>query len=177
MLEELEHARRRGAQIYGEITGYGATADAYRMTDMDPEGRGACRAMELAMKKAGLRPDDVDYINAHGTATQVNDAIETMVIKKVMGDRAASVPVSSIKSMVGHMIAAAGAFEAMTCLYAIRNSVIPPTINYEEPDPRCDLDYVPNTARSAKVRHALSNSFGFGGQNICLAVGAYDNES
>jgi 3-oxoacyl-[acyl-carrier-protein] synthase II len=173
ILEDLSHALKRRARIYGEVVGYGSTTDAYRMTDMDPEGTGAARAMEIALAKGGLRPEDVDYINAHGTATVVNDAIETMVIKKVMGPLASKVPISSIKSMLGHMIAAAGAVEVIACLMAMRDGVIPPTINYEEPDPECDLDYVPNTARPANVDIALSNSFGFGGQNICLALRKY----
>lgn len=174
VLEELSHALKRGAPIYGEITGYGSTADAYRLTDMDPEGQGARRALELALRKAKITPDEVHYINAHGTATAVNDAIETLVIKKVFGEKAYQIPVSSIKSMLGHLIAAAGAAELIACLLAIRDGVIPPTINYEEPDPDCDLDYVPNHAREAKVDIAVSNSFGFGGQNICLVVKRYE---
>lgn len=174
VLEELSHALERGATIYGEITGYGSTADAYRLTDMDPEGEGARRAIETSLRKAKLSPDDVDYINAHGTATAVNDAIETLVIKKVFGPRAYRIPVSSIKSMLGHLIAAAGATELIACLLALRDGIIPPTINYEEPDPDCDLDYVPNQAREAKVDVAISNSFGFGGQNICLTVERYE---
>lgn len=170
ILEELNHAMKRGAKIYGEVAGYGSTADAFRLTDMDTEGKEAKRALEIAMRKGGIRPEDVDYINAHGTATAVNDSIETLVIKKVMGKRAYEVPVSSIKSMVGHMIAAAGALEVIVCLLAMRDSLIPPTINYEEPDPACDLDYVPNVRRDARVEVALSNSFGFGGQNICLVL-------
>ncbi|MCM8775596.1 MAG: beta-ketoacyl-[acyl-carrier-protein] synthase family protein [Candidatus Omnitrophica bacterium] len=170
ILEELSHALKRNANIYGEIVGYGSTADAFRLTDMDPQGEGAQRAMKIAMAKGDLSISEVDYINAHGTGTQVNDSIETLVIKKVMKDRAYSVPVSSIKSMLGHMIAAAGALELIACFLSMRDSVIPPTINYEEPDPDCDLDYVPNESRRAEVHVALSNSFGFGGQNICLAV-------
>ena len=174
VLEELDHALKRGARIYGEIVGYGSTADAYRLTDMDPEGHGARRAVEFALQKAGLEPDDIDYINAHGTATAVNDSIETLVIKKVFGEAAYRIPVSSIKSMLGHLIAAAGATELIACLLAIRDRIIPPTINYEEPDPRCDLDYVPNQAREASLDIALSNSFGFGGQNICLIAKRYE---
>jgi 3-oxoacyl-[acyl-carrier-protein] synthase II len=174
ILEELSHAKRRGAKIYGELAGYGSTADAHRLTDMDPEGQGACRAIELALRKAGISTGDIDYINAHGTATRVNDSIETLVIKKVFGDRAYKIPVSSIKSMLGHLIAAAGATEVIACLLAIRDHIIPPTINYEEPDPDCDLDYVPNKAREANIDAALSNSFGFGGQNICLIVKRYE---
>jgi 3-oxoacyl-[acyl-carrier-protein] synthase II len=175
ILEELTHALRRKTRIYGEIVGYGSTADAYRLTDMDPEGKGACRALEVVLKKAELRPENVDYINAHGTATSINDAVETLVIKKVMGDSAHKIPVSSIKSMLGHMIAAAGVLEVIACLLAMRDSKIPPTINYEEPDPVCDLDYVPNVAREKKVDIAISNSFGFGGQNICLALRRYED--
>jgi 3-oxoacyl-[acyl-carrier-protein] synthase II len=174
ILEELSHALKRRAKIYGEVIGYGSTADAYRLTDMDPEGKGACRAIELALQKADLEPKDVDYINAHGTATAINDSIETLVIKKTFGDYAYKVPISSIKSMLGHMIAAAGVLEVIACLLAIRDRKIPPTINYEEPDPVCDLDYVPNQAREADVDVAVSNSFGFGGQNICLALKGYD---
>jgi 3-oxoacyl-[acyl-carrier-protein] synthase II len=176
ILEELEHALRRKASIQGEVVGYGSTADAYRLTDMDPEGRGAARAMEISMEKACVGPQNVDYINAHGTSTAVNDSLETLVIKKVMGDYAPKIPVSSTKSMLGHMIAAAGGVEAIICLMAMRDSIIPPTINYEEPDPECDLDYVPNTARRSQIDLALSNSFGFGGQNICLALRRYDGK-
>ncbi len=174
ILEELSHALRRRAKIYGEIVGYGSTADAYRLTDMDPEGRSGAEAVRRALEKGGLKPEDIDYINAHGTATSVNDAIETRVIKKVFQENAARIPVSSIKSMLGHMIAAAGVVEAITCLMAMRDSVVPPTINFDEPDPECDLDYVPNKARRMPVRTAISNSFGFGGQNICLALRHYD---
>ncbi|HOW87591.1 MAG TPA: beta-ketoacyl-[acyl-carrier-protein] synthase II [Candidatus Omnitrophota bacterium] len=174
ILEELEHARKRHAAIHGEIVGYGSTADAYRLTDMDPEVRGAARAIEIAMEKACIGPQNIDYINAHGTSTAVNDSLETLAIKKVMGEYARKVPVSSTKSMLGHMIAAAGVVEAIICFLSMRDSIIPPTINYEEPDPECDLDYVPNTARRSNVQIALSNSFGFGGQNICLALRRYD---
>ncbi len=174
ILEELSHALKRRAKIYGEITGYGSTADAYRLTDMDPEGTSAVEALRMALEKAGIQPEDVDYINAHGTATAVNDAVETIVIKKVFQANAAKIPVSSIKSMLGHMIAAAGGVEAAVCLLAMRDSKVPPTINYEEPDPDCDLDYVPNIARSVTVDAVLSNSFGFGGQNIGLVFEKYD---
>lgn len=175
ILEEMSHALKRGAQIYGELVGYGSTADAYRLTDMDPQGKGATRAMQIAMEKGNILPEDVDYVNAHGTSTHVNDAIETLVIKQALGQHAYKTPVSSIKSMLGHMIAAAGAVEMIACLLAMRDRLIPPTINYEEPDPDCDLDYVPNHAREAEVKVALSNSFGFGGQNICLALKHYEN--
>jgi 3-oxoacyl-[acyl-carrier-protein] synthase II len=170
ILEELEHAKRRGANIYGEIFGYGTTADAYRITDTHPEGRGAISCMQMALRDAGLNPEDVDYINAHGTSTVVNDKVETLAIKKVFGDYAYKLPVSSTKSMMGHLIAAAGATELIISLLAIRDRVLPPTINYEFPDPECDLDYVPNTAREAKCDVVLTNSFGFGGQNISLLV-------
>ncbi len=174
ILEELEHARKRKARILGEVVGYGSTADAYRLTDMDPEGKGAAKAIEIALTKGGLGVKDISYINAHGTSTLVNDAIETVVIKKVAGEQAYKIPISSTKSMLGHMIAAAGAVEAIICLLTMRDGIIPPTINYEEPDPVCDLDYVPNEARRVNVNVALSNSFGFGGQNICLALRRYD---
>jgi len=174
ILEELEHAKKRKAHIYGEVAGYGSTADSYRLTDMEPEGRGATEAMRIAMAKASVKPENIDYINAHGTSTAVNDSLETLVIKKAMGEYAKKIPVSSTKSMLGHMIAAAGAVEAIFCLLAMRDALIPPTINYDEPDPDCDLDYVPNTARRGEVSVTLSNSFGFGGQNICLALKKYD---
>ncbi len=175
ILEELEHARSRNARIYGEVVGYGSTCDAYRLTDMDPSGAGAGKAVEFAMQKGGIQPEDVDYISAHGTSTQVNDSVETQVIKRVFGKKAYDIPVSSIKSMLGHMIAAAGAIEAITCLLAMRDSKIPPTINYHEPDPQCDLDYVPNQFRELEVKTAVSNSFGFGGQNICLAFSQHES--
>ena len=168
VLEELEHARRRGARIHGEVVGFGTTADAFRITDTHPEGRGAVSCIQMALKDAGLRTDQIDYINAHGTSTDVNDRVETMAIRQALGADAYKTPVSSVKSMMGHLIAAAGAVEAIVCLLTIRDNLIPPTINYETPDPDCDLDYVPNTAREAPVHHALSNSFGFGGQNISL---------
>jgi 3-oxoacyl-[acyl-carrier-protein] synthase II len=173
VLEEYERAKKRGAPIYGEILGYGTTADAFRITDTHPEGRGAITCMKMALRDAGRGPDDVDYINAHGTSTQVNDRVETIAIKEVLGaDVAYKVPVSSTKSMTGHLIAAAGATELIICLMAMRDNVVPPTINYETPDPQCDLDYVPNAAREKKVRTILTNSFGFGGQNIALVAGA-----
>jgi 3-oxoacyl-[acyl-carrier-protein] synthase II len=168
VLEEREHALKRGANVYAEVTGYGSTADAFRITDSHHEGRGAIACIREALKDGGMSPDQIGYINAHGTSTQVNDKTETLAIKKVFGERAYSIPVSSTKSMMGHMIAAAGAVELIVCVMAMRQGVLPPTINYETPDPECDLDYVPNQARQAKVRHALSNSFGFGGQNISL---------
>ena len=147
VLEELEHAQKRGAPIFGEIVGYGSTADAYRITDTHPEGRGAAACLRMALADAHLNVDDIDYINAHGTSTEVNDKVETLAIKRVFGDAAYKVPVSSTKSMMGHLIAAAGATELIVCLMAIRDNVLPPTINYDTPDPECDLDYIPNRAR------------------------------
>jgi 3-oxoacyl-[acyl-carrier-protein] synthase II len=173
VLEDLEHAKRRGAKIHGEVVGYGSTADAYRITDTHPEGRGASACIRMALADAGLGPDSIDYINAHGTSTDVNDKVETLAIKNVFGERAYKIPVSSTKSMMGHLIAAAGATELIVCLLAIRDGLLPPTINYEEPDPNCDLDYVPNKVRAGKCDRALSNSFGFGGQNIALIVSRY----
>lgn len=173
ILEELEHARRRGAPIYGEVVGYGSTADAYRITDIHPEGRGATGCIRMALADAQLNPEDIQYINAHGTSTEVNDKVETAAIKQAFGAQAYKTPVSSTKSMMGHLIAAAGSAEAIVCLLAIRDGVLPPTTNYEEPDPECDLDYIPNAARKGAVRNALSNSFGFGGQNISLVFSAF----
>lgn len=170
ILEELGHAQKRGAHIYGEICGYGTTADAYRLTDAHPEGRGAIAAMKMAINKSKLKLEDIGYINAHGTSTVVNDKIETLAIKEVFKELAPKVPISSIKSMLGHLIAAAGAVELIVCLLVIRDGIIPPTINYENPDPECALDYVPNVARKKTVDVALSNSFGFGGQNVTLIV-------
>ena len=174
VLEELEHARARGAPILGEVLGYGDSADAYRITDTHPKGEGAVLAMEAALEDAALTPDEVDYINAHGTSTTQNDAVETIAIKKVFNKRARSIPVSSNKSMLGHAIAAAGAIEAILTLVGMRRSVILPTINQQFPDPKCDLDYVPNVARRVEHRIALSNSFGFGGQNACLCLGKFE---
>ncbi|MCA9134723.1 MAG: beta-ketoacyl-[acyl-carrier-protein] synthase family protein, partial [Planctomycetales bacterium] len=173
ILEELEHAKKRGATIYGEVLGYGCTADAYRITDIHPEGRGAIGCMSASLQDAQLSPDAVGYVNAHGTSTSVNDKVETVACKAVFGERAGQVPISSTKSMMGHLIAAAGVTEMIVCLMTIRNGVIPPTINLENPDPLCDLDYVPNQPREADVRVALNNSFGFGGQNVTLALGRY----
>ena len=171
VLEEFEHAKARGANIYGELIGYGSTADAFRITDTHPEGRGAASCIRMALEDASLGVEDIHYINAHGTSTEVNDKVETLAIKTVFGEQAYKIPVSSTKSMMGHLIAAAGATELIICLMAIRDNVLPPTINYETPDPDCDLDYIPNEAREAPCRYALSNSFGFGGQNIALIVG------
>ncbi|GFN23969.1 beta-ketoacyl-ACP synthase II [Thermanaeromonas sp. C210] len=170
ILETLEHARARGARIYAEVAGYGCTADAYHITAPDPEGEGAARAMALALADGDLQPEDVDYINAHGTSTELNDRIETQAIKKVFGDHAYRLAVSSIKSMVGHLLGAAGAVELVATALTIYEGIIPPTINYEDPDPDCDLDYVPNHARQREVRAALSNSFGFGGHNAVVLL-------
>ena len=171
VLEELEHAKQRGASIYGEVLGYGTTADAYRITDIHPEGRGAIACMNMALKDAKVAPEQVNYVNAHGTSTTVNDKVESLACRQGFGENADNVPVSSTKSMMGHLIAAAGVTELIVCLMAIRDGVLPPTINYENPDPLCDLDYVPNAAREATCNIALNNSFGFGGQNITLVVG------
>ncbi|MCK7605589.1 beta-ketoacyl-ACP synthase II [Geobacillus stearothermophilus] len=173
VLEELEHALRRGAKIYAEIVGYGATADAYHITAPAPGGEGGVRAMRLALQDAGLQPEDIDYINAHGTSTEYNDKYETIAIKEVFGDHAYKLAISSTKSMTGHLLGATGAVEAIFSVLAIRDGVIPPTINYETPDPECDLDYVPNEARRQTVRAVLSNSFGFGGHNATLIFKAY----
>jgi 3-oxoacyl-[acyl-carrier-protein] synthase II len=173
VLEEFEHAKCRGANILGEVLGYGTTADAYRITDIHPEGRGAIACMKMAIADAGLSPADIQYVNAHGTSTAVNDRVESLACKQVFGERAMQTPVSSTKSMMGHLIAAAGVTEMIVCLMAIRDGVLPPTINYENPDPDCDLDYIPNAAREARCDFALSNSFGFGGQNISLVVGRF----
>lgn len=172
VLESLEHAQERGAPILAEVSGYGMSADAYHITLPRPGGHGAARAMTNALTDAGLEPGDIDYINAHGTSTEANDATETAAIHISFGEAARRVAVSSTKSMTGHMLGGAGAVEAIACIEAIRHGVIPPTINYETADPDCDLDYVPNEARSARVTHALSNSFGFGGHNVSLVFSA-----
>jgi len=173
ILEEREHALARGARIYAEIIGYGATADAYHITSPSPEGEGSARAMRMALEQAGIAPDRIDYINAHGTSTQPNDREETAAIKQVFGEHARKLMVSSTKSMTGHLLGAAGALEAMACVLAIGNGCVPPTINYTTPDPALDLDYVPNTARAAGIKTALSNSMGFGGHNASLIVTAH----
>ncbi len=174
VLEELGHAKARGATIYAELTGYGTTGDAFRMTDPHPEGRGAIRALRNALLDAGIQPTDVGYINAHGTSTPANDECETTAIKAALGEQAYQTPVSSTKSMMGHLIAAGGAVELILSVMAMRKNVLPPTINYQTPDPVCDLDYVPNTAREKSgIRHVVSNSFGFGGQNITLVASRF----
>jgi 3-oxoacyl-[acyl-carrier-protein] synthase II len=175
ILEELEHARRRGARIYAEIVGYGATGDAYHLTAPAPEGEGAQRAMRRAMADAGVGPADVQYINAHGTSTPANDMNETKAIKAVFGEHAANLNVSSTKSATGHMLGAAGSVEFVVCTLSVGEGVIVPTINYETPDPDCDLNYTPNAAVRREVEVALSNSFGFGGHNVTLAVRRFDD--
>ncbi|MBI3945717.1 MAG: beta-ketoacyl-ACP synthase II [Armatimonadetes bacterium] len=172
VLEAEECARARGARIYAELAGYAMTADAYHITQPAPNGEGATRAMALALKDAGVAPEEVGYINAHGTSTEQNDAAETAAIKRVFGEHARRLMVSSTKSMTGHLLGAAGGVEAVACALAIQRGVVPPTTNYEHPDPACDLDYVPNTAREARVGVAMSNSFGFGGHNACLVMRA-----
>lgn len=173
VLEELEHALKRNAPIYCEMVGYGMSGDAYHMTAPDPQGDGAIRCMMAALKDAGIRPEEVDYINAHGTSTLYNDKIETLAIKKVFGDHARKLPVSSTKSVTGHLLGAAGGVEMIACALAMKDNLIPPTINYETPDPDCDLDYVPNKPRAAKLNVCLSNSLGFGGHNASLIVRKY----
>jgi 3-oxoacyl-[acyl-carrier-protein] synthase II len=175
ILERLEHARVRGARIYAEVVGYGTSADAYHITAPLENGEGAALAMRRALADAGLSPRDIDYINAHGTSTPLNDKSETQAIKAVFGEAAYDVPISSTKSMIGHLLGAAGAVEAIVCIRAITDGVIPPTINYEHPDPECDLDYVPNVARRKPVRTAMSNSFGFGGHNACVIFRRYED--
>ena len=170
VIEELEHAKRRGASIYCELVGYGLGADAYHMTSPLPEGEGASRCMQMAMKHGRINPEDIDYINAHGTSTPIGDICESKAIKHALGAHAYKLPVSSTKSMTGHLLGAAGGIELAACVLAIKHGVIPPTINLDHPDPECDLDYVPHVAREAKVRVAMSNSFGFGGHNATLIV-------
>ncbi len=173
LLEDLEYALARGARIYAEIVGYGVTCDAYHMTSPSPDGEGASRAMSLALKDGGLLPQDVSYINAHGTSTPLNDAMETAAIKRTLGEHAYKVAISSTKSMTGHLLGGSGGIEAVATVLAIANDQIPPTINLDNPDPKCDLDYTPNQSRSQTVNVALSNSFGFGGHNVTLAFKKY----
>jgi beta-ketoacyl-acyl-carrier-protein synthase II len=170
VLEDLEHARRRGARPLAEIAGYASTADAFHLTGPDPSGEASAHAMALALEDAGLSPADVDHVNAHATSTPLGDRLETVAIRRVLGARAERVPITANKSMTGHMFAASGALEAAASILSIRHGIIPPTINYEKPDPECDLDYVPNQAREQQVDTVLSNSFGFGGQNACLVI-------
>ncbi|HHS12598.1 MAG TPA: beta-ketoacyl-[acyl-carrier-protein] synthase II, partial [bacterium] len=174
VLEELSHAKKRGAAIYAELAGISFTADGYHITAPHPEGKGAMLAMNQAMKEAGVNPEEVDYINAHGTSTPFNDRTETLAIKSVFADHAKKVMVSSNKSMIGHLLGAAGGIEFLSTALTIYHGVVPPTINYEVPDPDCDLDYVPNEARKADIRTALSNSFGFGGHNVCLCLKKFE---
>ena len=174
VLEELQFALKRNAKIYAELVGYGYTGDAYHITAPSPDGDGAVRCMKMAIKDAGLKPEDVDYINAHGTSTPLNDLTETLAIKKVFGDHAKKVPISATKSMTGHLLGAAGSTEAIFTILSIRDGIMPPTINYEEPDPQCDLDYVPNVARRKPLRIAMSNAFGFGGTNAALVFKKFE---
>lgn len=174
VLEDLEHAIKRGARIYGEVVGYGSSADAYHITAPAPEGEGAYKAMKKAVQDANINPEKIDYINAHGTSTELNDKFETMAIKRLLGDYSYKVPISSTKSMTGHLLGAAGGIEAIACLMAINEGIIPPTINYETKDENCDLDYVPNQARNAEVSYAMSNSLGFGGHNATIILKKYE---
>jgi len=177
ILETLERALSRGAKIHAELIGYGATDDAYHITAPSPDGQSAARAMSNALADGGVRPEEVDYINAHGTSTPLNDKVETLAIKKVFGKYAYKVPISSNKSMMGHLLGAAGVVELIATILSIEKGIVPPTINYEFPDPECDLDYVPNKARPRKVNIALSNSLGFGGHNATLVVKRYQQEA
>ena len=174
VLEDLEHAKRRGAHIYAEILGFGMTCDAYHMTAPEPSGKQAVRAIRLALQDADVKPQEIDYINAHGTSTPLNDKTETLVIKQVFGQHAYKTPVSATKSMIGHLIGAAGSVELIATVLAMEHQIIPPTINYDVPDPECDLDYVPNVSRNATIDFALKNSFGFGGKNSALVIKKYE---
>lgn len=175
IMETLAHAQKRGAKIYGEVTGYGLTSDGYHITAPDPKGDGNVRAIKMALAEGKVSPAQIDYLNAHGTSTLLNDRCETLIIKRVFGTHAYRLPISSIKSMTGHLLGASGAVEFIACLLAMKNDTIPPTINYETPDPECDLDFVPNQARRAKLRLVISNSLGFGGHNACLLVKKFTN--
>jgi 3-oxoacyl-[acyl-carrier-protein] synthase II len=176
VLEELEHARKRGAKIYAELRGYGISSDAQHITEPDPTGVHPARAMRMAMDDAGVGPEDIAYINAHGTSTPIGDASETRVIKNALGEeKAQKTPVSSTKGATGHCLGASGAIEAITSIFAVQRDVVPPTINYEYPDPECDLDYIPNESREWKTDVALSNNFGFGGHNACLVVSKFQD--
>jgi 3-oxoacyl-[acyl-carrier-protein] synthase II len=173
VIEELEHARRRGAPVYAELLGSGNTADAHHITAPHPQGSGAAAAMRLALRDAGVNPEDVQYVNAHGTSTPLGDEAETKALKQVFGEHARKLAISSTKSMLGHLLGASGGVELIATAMSVYRGVVHPTINYETPDPNCDLDYVPNVARQLKVRRAISNSFGFGGHNACLVLGAF----
>jgi 3-oxoacyl-[acyl-carrier-protein] synthase II len=174
VLEDLDHALARGAEIFGEIIGYGASGDAHHLSAPAPEGAGAQIAMQMALSSAGLQPSDIDYINAHGTSTLLNDKFESCAIRYVFGEYASKVAISSTKSMTGHLLGASGAIECIASALAITDSCVPPTINYEDPDPECDLDYTPNVSKKKKIRYVMSNSFGFGGHNACLVLGKYE---
>jgi len=174
VLERLDHALQRKARIYAELSGYASSSDAFHIARPDPEAGGAVRSMSWALQDAGLQPEEIDYINAHGTATQLNDSSETLAIKKVFGEYAYQLPISSNKSVLGHALGAAGAIEAIFSIFSMRESVIPPTWTYEYPDPECDLDYVPDKPRRAELNTVLSNSFGMGGQNACLVLSKFD---
>jgi 3-oxoacyl-(acyl-carrier-protein) synthase len=175
VLEELEHARKRGAEILGELVGYGATADAHHLTMPAPDGDGAIRAMKRAMEDAICQPEDIDYINAHGTSTPFNDRIETKAIKSAFGNHAKTLSISSTKSMTGHLLGAAGGIEAVASILSIRNNFLPPTIHYKTPDPECDLNYVPNSAVEKDIQYAMSNTFGFGGHNAVVIFKSFEN--
>jgi len=176
VVEALDHAEARGAKIYAEIVGYGVSSDAQHVTEPDPTGRHPARAMAMALASGGITADDIDYVNAHGTSTPLGDASETRVIKIALGEeKARSTPISSTKGATGHCLGASGAIEAIACIFAVRDGIVPPTINYEDPDPECDLDYIPNESREVDVRYALSNNFGFGGHNACLVVKRFDD--
>jgi 3-oxoacyl-[acyl-carrier-protein] synthase II len=174
VVEELEHARKRGAKIYCEIAGYGLSADAYHMTAPPEDGEGAARAMKMALDHAKISPGDVDYVNAHATSTGLGDISETRALKTVFGDKAKTVSISATKSMTGHLLGGAGAVETAICALAIRDGIIPPTINLDNPDPQCDLDYTPHQAKEKKIRVAMNNSFGFGGHNATLVTTAFE---
>ena len=176
VVEALDHAEARGAKIYAEIVGYGVSSDAQHVTEPDPTGQHPARAMAMALASAGIGPEDIDYVNAHGTSTPLGDASETRVIKIALGEeKARSTPISSTKGATGHCLGASGAIEAIACILSVRDGIVPPTINYEDPDPECDLDYIPNKSRKVDVRHALSNNFGFGGHNACLVVKRFED--
>jgi 3-oxoacyl-(acyl-carrier-protein) synthase len=177
ILERLEHALARGAQIHGEILGYASSSDAFHITQPDPEAAGAVRAMRWALEDAQVNFQQIDYINAHGTSTPLNDASETYAIKKLFGERAYEIPVSSSKSVLGHAMGATGAIETIFCTQALQKNIIPPTWNYETPDPLCDLDYVPNAPREARLDYVLNNSFGMGGQNACLVIRSFNGKN